>query len=254
MSPRPRIPRFDLIEIALLGSLAAGLIWGYSVMRAHSVPSPEAVGFKAAYGPSRNSRHGEEWFIRDFFGDKRGGTFVDVGANHYRDESNTYYLETELGWEGIAVEPLVEFRADYVAHRPRTRFRPFFVSDVSNEQARMYVLQGNSLVSSGESAFTSRHGPNVQALDVPTITLSDLLDHEGVSRVDFLNMDIELWEPKALAGFDIERFKPALVCIEAHPEVRQQLLDYFARHGYVLDGRYLRADIWNLYFRPLSAG
>ncbi len=32
-------------------------------------------------------------------------------------------------------------------------------------------------------------------------------------------MDIELSEPKALAGFTIERFKPELVCIEAHPEV-----------------------------------
>jgi hypothetical protein len=65
-------------------------------------------------------------------------------------------------------------------------------------------------------------------------------------------MDIELSEPKALAGFDVDRFKPALVCIEAHPEVRQQILDYFTRHRYVLVGRYLRADSKNLYFQPLD--
>jgi hypothetical protein len=64
-------------------------------------------------------------------------------------------------------------------------------------------------------------------------------------------MDIELAEPKALRGFDIDRFKPELVCIEAHEEVRQQILDYFARHGYVVVGRYLRADTQNLYFTPL---
>ncbi len=89
---------------------------------------------------------------------------------------------------------------------------------------------------------------------MPTITLDDLLAAEGVEHIDFLNMDIELWEPKALAGFDIERFHPALVCVEAHLEVRDDLLDYFARHGYVVVGRYLRADIWNLYFRPLAPG
>ena len=63
-------------------------------------------------------------------------------------------------------------------------------------------------------------------------------------------MDIELHEPQALKGFDIERFRPALVCIEGLLPVRQQILDYFAGHGYVLLGRYLRADLQNLYFAP----
>lgn len=67
-----------------------------------------------------------------------------------------------------------------------------------------------------------------------------------------MTMDIELAEPKALEGFDIERFKPALVCIESHPEVRQQLLDYFHQHGYVVVGKYLRVDPHNLYFKPAT--
>ena len=86
---------------------------------------------------------------------------------------------------------------------------------------------------------------------MPTITLNDLLPRHGISRVDFLSMDIELSEPKALAGFDIRRFRPELVCIEAHSEVRQQILDYFARNAYVIVGRYLLADSHNLWFAPL---
>ena len=65
-------------------------------------------------------------------------------------------------------------------------------------------------------------------------------------------MDIELAEPKALAGFDIDRYRPALVCIEGQHDVRQEILNYFQRHGYVLIGRYLRADVKNLYFTPAS--
>ena len=82
--------------------------------------------------------------------------------------------------------------------------------------------------------------------------MNDLLDREHVRRVDFVSIDIELAEPKALAGFDIARFQPRLVCIEAHIDVRQQILDYFARHRYVVLGKYLRADTANLYFAPVE--
>ena len=63
-------------------------------------------------------------------------------------------------------------------------------------------------------------------------------------------MDIELAEPKALAGFDIDRFRPAFLCVEAHRDVRQAILDYFLQHRYVVVGRYLRMDSQNLYFAP----
>jgi FkbM family methyltransferase len=206
-----------------------------------------------SYGPSRNSQYYEEWIVRDFFKDRREGFFVDVGANHYRTFSNTYYLETKLGWSGIAIEPLNGFEPEYREYRPRTRFRTFFVSDVSNHSAKMYLLaNGNHLVSSADRTFTQRFGAKTEVLDVPTITLNDLLDAEKVNKIDFISIDIELHEPKALAGFDIGRFTPALVCIEAHPEVRQQIIDYFTEHGYAVVGKYLHIDIHNLYFRPLD--
>jgi FkbM family methyltransferase len=221
-------------------------------------PSPpaddtEAERLAATYGPDKSSENAEEWIIRDFFGDLRGGVFVDVGANHYRKFSNTYYLETSLGWSGLAIEPQREFGADYARHRPRTRFVPFFVSDISNREAKMFVSADNTLVTSAVKEFTERWGKEMTAVTAPTITLTDLLDAERIARVDLLSMDIELWEPKALAGFDISRFKPAFVCIEAHPQVRQEILDYFARHHYVVVGKYLRADAKNLYFAPLGA-
>lgn len=244
--------RFDLWEIALVGGFLGAVMWMHAAVSFQAVPSLEAAPLKAAYGPGRHSEHAEEWIVRDFFSDKRGGFFVDVGANHHRRGSNTYYLDNVLGWEGIAIDPLVEFAADYALHRPHTRFRAFFVSDISDEDATIYVQRGQSLVTSAYQEFTARWGSDVTALTVPAITLNDLLDTEGVEKFDFLSMDIELWEPQALAGFDIVRFRPTLVCIEAHPEVRQQILDYFQRAGYVLVGKYLRADVWNLYFTPAA--
>src|SRR4030095_16915236 len=125
------------------------------------------------------------------------------------------------------------------------------VSDASNQLAKMYLVSKSSLIASGNRDFTEKVGEKAKEIEVPTITLNDLLDSEGVKKIDFMSIDIELWEPKALAGFDVERFRPELVCIEAHPQVRQQIIDYFARHHYVVVGKYLRADINNLYFAPL---
>jgi FkbM family methyltransferase len=213
---------------------------------------PESDALKAKYGPHRNSYSEEEWCIRDFFNDRRDGFFVDVGANDYKVTSNTYYLDTVLNWKGIAVEPQKQFEADYVKYRPRTKFVSFFVSDASNQLAKMYLVKKSSLIASGNRDFTETVGEKAKEVEVPTITLNDLLDSEGVKKIDFMSIDIELWEPKALAGFDVERFRPELVCIEAHPQVRQQIIDYFARHHYVVVGKYLRADVNNLYFTPLS--
>jgi FkbM family methyltransferase len=243
--------RFDTVEVLLLLVLVAVVAWKVGVSRPEVPPGMwELDQFAAKYGPARNSEHGEEWIVRDFFNDKRAGFFVDVGANDYKAESNTYYLETALGWSGIAIEPQRQFAAGYAAHRPQTKFRPFFVSDESNKEAKLYVLEKNTLVTSADKQFNAKYGEGAKELTAPTITLNDLLDSEKVTAIDFLTMDIELWEPKALAGFDVERFKPALVCIEAHPQVRQQILDYFALHSYTVVGRYLRADAQNLYFMP----
>jgi FkbM family methyltransferase len=246
--------RLDVWEVVLLTILLATVgwtAWRMVVPQNPTLSSREMRFFREKYGPSHYSEREEEWLIRDYFQDRRGGVFVEVGANHYRNNSKTYYLESELGWSGLAIEPQTEFGADYVEHRPRTKFLPFFVSDASNETARLYVVKRASMVASSNEEFVKQFGKPDEVREVPTITLTDLLDAERVGQIDFISMDIELHEPQALKGFDIRRFKPSLVCIEGLLPVRQQILDYFARNGYVLVGKYLWVDTENLYFAPL---
>ncbi|MEO8075034.1 MAG: FkbM family methyltransferase [Acidobacteriota bacterium] len=251
-----RIAALVAIVAVVLVALVMSPAWRVSGRAA----SPNAVqiaadieSFRQRYGPNHYSEHAEEWMIRDHFQDRRGGVFVDVGANHYRRASKTYYLESVLGWSGVAVEPQREFAAGYANYRPRTKFAPFFVSDVSNETARLFMIKNMGLVASSNEAFVKTFGTADEVRDVPTITLNDLLDAENIQHIDFLSMDIELHEPQALKGFDIARFKPSLVCIEALLPVRQQILDYFAAHRYVAIGKYLWVDTENLYFVPLES-
>jgi FkbM family methyltransferase len=234
-----------------LRGFAALATWALLPRRTVDSP-PELAALEARHGPEHFSQFGEEWIIRDFFHDKRDGFFVDVGASHYRMLSTTYFLEKNLNWSGLAIEPQRQFEADYKANRRKPCFLPFFVSHVSNEQAKLYALYTNPFVTSADKGFTDPQGPGTKEFTAPTITLNDLLAKENVTAIDFLSMEIELSEPKALAGFDIDRFRPALVCIEIYQEVRRQIFDYFARHHYVLVGKYPRADDNNAWFAPLQ--
>jgi FkbM family methyltransferase len=212
----------------------------------------ELAPITAKYGAGYTSRYVEELVIRDFFQDRREGVFLDVGANDYKFESNTYFLETGLGWSGVAVDALPEFGPAYAANRPRTKFVAMFASDVDGEKVTLFEPEHQKRITSANEDFTARKGERGVAREVPTATLNRLLQEANVERLDFLSMDIELAEPKALAGFDLLKYKPSLVCIEVHPEVRQQILDYFATRGYVIVGKYLRIDPTNLYFQPLT--
>lgn len=241
--------RLDLWEVALVLVLVSAATHPFRAKMQTS--ERELAPFRERYGPHHQSENEEEWFIRDFFGDRRDGVFVDVGANHPKNHSKTWYLETQLGWSGVAVEPLKEFEPAYNAERPRTRFRPFFVSDTSDTAAKLYVISDNTLVSSSDPGFTNAFGKADRVETVPTITLNDLLTREGIESPDFVNIDVELHEPAALRGFNLAQFKPTLVCIEALELTRQYILDHFARNGYVLVGKYLRVDQENLYFTPL---
>ena len=172
--------------------------------------------FQRTFGSARNSEHAEEWLLRDFFKDRRNGVFVDVGSYDYQRFSNTYYLEHVLEWSGIAIDAQEEFAAGYAKHRPRTRFFSFFVSDRSDALESLFVPAHNQLVASSRKDFSDRYDASGRR-KVRTITLNDLLERAKITSIDFLTMDIELAEPKALAGFDIERYRPLLVCVEAHP-------------------------------------
>jgi hypothetical protein len=116
----------------------------------------------------------------------------------------------------------------------------------------LYV-PSNDLVASQSKDFAEARGGGAGEIRTQTTTLDDVLERSGISKVDFLTMDIELAEPAALAGFSIQRFKPTLACVEGHVPVRQEILNYFARNGYVIVGKYLRADSHNLWFAPLES-
>jgi FkbM family methyltransferase len=203
------------------------------------------------------SQHNEELIIRHFFDDRENGFFLDVGCFKWRQLSTTYYLEEHLGWKGIGIDANDALEAGYLRHRPNTKFMNYLVTDKTGPPGTFYLALGSEGISSADDAwitkfygaFFPKKKARIREVTVPTISLNDLLDQEGVTKIDFLSMDIEGHEPKALAGFDIERFRPELVCIEWRGN-EEVISAYFESHGYRRIDKYLEYDQANWYFTP----
>ena len=202
-------------------------------------------------GKALYSQHNEELITRVFFEDRKDGVFLDVGCFTPVIYSNTYYLEKHLGWSGIAVDALPEYAERWKRRRPRSKFFNFMVTDHEDTVEPFYrsELPG---ISSVEKPTKGPGGDELafEEIQVPTITLTRLLEENGIEKIDFLSMDIEGAELLALAGFNIERFRPELACIEAKPRNREAILKYFADHGYQWIEEYFQYDEHNYYFRP----
>ncbi len=227
----------------------AGLALSFSVVLAPQARADGAVQNAPAGSGGVSLRDDPRIIIRDFFRDRRGGFFVDVGAFHWERFSTTHFLEKDLGWSGIAIDALAHLAPGWKLHRPASRFFVYIVTDHSGSTESFYMAGPISSTSEDwVKNFPNRKREPVK-VEVPTITLNDLLDRNGVTHIDFLSMDIEGGEPAALRGFDIGRFKPELVCIEAGIARGPDLVAYFHDNGYERIDRYLPHDYVNWYFR-----
>ncbi len=203
-------------------------------------------------GEKLYSQFKEELIIRHFFKDRRNGFFVDVGCSVPIKGRTTYYLEKHLGWSGIGVDALPGYAEAWKRERPQSVFLSYLVTDHSGSMDAFYRTEIEGLSSTEKNRVFWWKGVATELageeIKVPSITMNKLLEDQGVSEIDFLSMDIEGSEPGALAGFDIQRFKPKLVCIEAAPATRISILEYFNSHGYKRIEEYEKHDKVNWYF------
>ncbi len=221
---------------------------GYVALWNH--PYRKIAPFEHKWGHKKYSQFFEELYIRDFFKDKKNGYFVDIGANHYKNNSNTYYLEKHLNWQGIAVDPIASFAKGYKQHRPKTDYLSYFISEESGGVEKFYQVLSNYRLSSSQKGAVNRFP--FKEIQVPTITMNDLLLKHQAQDIDFLSIDVELSEIEVLEGFDIEKYRPKLVCIETHGPIRAKIYEYFSLHNYMPIKKYSELDRLNTYFTPKS--
>jgi len=154
------------------------------------------------------------------------GFFVEAGANDGYTQSNTYWLERFRGWRGLLVEPMSELYEFCRLERPAaTVVRAALVSyDYAEGTVTMRFGDLMSTVIGSHEVHERTEFGNALGIydahteEVPARTLSALLDEIGAPEVDLLSLDVEGFEPTALAGIDFERHAPRWILVEVHDE------------------------------------
>jgi FkbM family methyltransferase len=187
---------------------------------------------------------------------KRSGFYVDVGANDPVFHSVTKFFY-DLGWHGINIEPNPALHARLVCARERDVNLNFGVSNAEGILTFYDVPEFHGW-SSFEVAFANSYrAQGVEVLERPiaVTTLSTICEQHVHEQIDFLKIDVEGFERLVLEGFDLRRWRPRVIVMEATwPQTWEHLIlatDYRFALFDGLNRFYVRAEDAEL-IEPLS--
>ncbi len=158
----------------------------------------------------------EDYHLDLVLGDEPAGTYVDVGGGHPVADNVSFWFYLK-GWRGLVVEPQ-EALADIYAHvRPRDRTVSCLAGRADGE-AEFHVvstLHGFSTTVREHAAGAGQFGAGYTTVRKPVRTLAALCAEAGLTRIDFLKIDVEGAESDVIAGMDFARWRPRVVLVEA---------------------------------------
>jgi len=180
----------------------------------------------------------EDYLAYQFFDKRRTGFFVDIGASDGIRFSNSFILE-RWGWGGICVEAHPFYHNLCKKNRPKSTVYNVAVG-ATNGTATFYASKHGALSSLDPSvgttfkkSFKAFTGYDKQ---IPTKvrTINSLLEENKVKKVDYVTIDIEGTELDAMRGFDLKKYCPDLLIIEAiTPGRKTAMISYMQENGYV---------------------
>lgn len=167
------------------------------------------------------SQAGQDLVVDRVMRQKRGGTFVDIGAYDGVTGSNSLFFEKHRGWTGVLVEPVAEQREKAVQRRTSPCL-DYAVADKKGTAEFMAVTEGYTQMSGLVKTYDKgmldrvradkRHAEKV--IKVPTRTLSQILTEADIVSPDFVSLDIEGGELAALRKFPFEKHDVKIWSIE----------------------------------------
>ena len=185
----------------------------------------------------------DKWIAETIFPALRGGIFVDFGAHDGVSLSNTYFLEKELGWSGIAIEPIPHVFEELKKNRNCQLINACIAA--RSGKAKFYQISGYAEMLSGlYDEYDSQHlqriereiknnGGSCEIQDVDCYSLNQILHDYNISHIDYLNMDIEGAEMSILKTIDFDAFDISVIgCENNYKDFH--IPQFMESHGYTL--------------------
>ena len=196
------------------------------------------------------SQNGEDYLLWKFFNEKKRGFYIDVGAFDGIYLSNTF-LFGNLGWDGICIEPHPETFS--LLKKNRYNSINFNCACIDDESISFVVLNMENMgylstidnSDEREQDIKERYKKRgftfegFQKTTVKAITLNSILKQRKITKkIDFLKIDVEGAELKVLEGFDIKKYQPRVIVLEANTsDSEKELKDYLEEKDYFYVGR-----------------
>jgi len=188
----------------------------------------------------------------------KNGFFLEAGSSNGIWQSNSYYLEKILGWNGALVEPNRQMYEHCTENRknPKNHFYNCalvsssyaldFIEGYFNEQDFENIMMAQ-IDGVKQCAERSKRWDGKQPVSVAAKTLGSIMTEVG-NKIDFLSLDVEGYELQVLDGSDIHIHRPKYVCIEVWPDEivvgqEEKIKEYFLQRGYRINQYLSERDI-----------
>lgn len=185
------------------------------------------------------SQLGQDLWVLERTGYKRGGFFVEFGATDGVLLSNTWLLEKEFAWQGICAEPNPKFLEQLRRNRG-CKVSDQYIGGVTGKKVEFIMADvfGGSSEYASDDIHAKRREAYKEAGHVKTvesISLHDFLTQQGAPHdIDYMSIDTEGSEYEILSAFPFDKWRVRLLTIEHNfTENREKIRKLLEANGYV---------------------
>lgn len=182
----------------------------------------------------------DRFFIENIICKAKGGRFLDVGAHDGIKTSNTYALESQLGWTGICIEANPQLAEQCKNNRPGSITMQAAVWSEEKEIVFELPCSGNDFLSriggiSHNANYFAADFQQTETLSMVAQPLSKLLG-PGTHHFNYFSLDVEGAELEALKGIDWENTSFDYIALEFghRNDFLKEIIDYLATKNYPL--------------------
>lgn len=193
---------------------------------------------REATGARSMSQLGQDRWVLETLGQKRGGFFVEVGATDGVLLSNTYLLEKGFGWSGICVEPHPGFFRQLKANRECIASDACIAGESGREVEFILADEFGGIADFADADSHSGKRNAFRALGktlrMTTTSLHDLLVAHGAPHdIDYLSLDTEGSEFEILRRFPFDRWRIRCLTVEHnYTDARESIRKLLEPLGY----------------------
>jgi FkbM family methyltransferase len=161
------------------------------------------------------SQNREDIFLyRNFLNKKvNDGIYVELGAMNGVTYSNTLFLENNLGYKGLLIEPNNKQYTELKKNRSNNFNENYAVDTLETTKTFIGTNACGGLVETMAKSHKETWHKNKSEYLVKTIPINKLLKKHNISYIDFFSIDVEGGELRVLETMDWS-IPVYLICIE----------------------------------------